>query len=96
MFKTIKIEFNDFVTKDVTIDMTQDTSLVMDTMVDLFKDAIGDKFGENQAQELRDNKTKDVGKLLDCNLQSGYTSFHRVNFDDGSQIMPKIRIDKDS
>ena len=94
MFNTIDIEFNDHVTKKVTIDMTQDADVVMEAMCDLFKDAIGDKFGAAQVAALKDDKLKDIADLLKCNFQSGSISFHRVNFDDGMQIMSKIRIDK--
>lgn len=94
MFNTIDIEFNDHVTKKVTIDMTQDADVVMEAMCDLFKDAIGEKFGTAQVQALKDDKLEGLAKLLKCKLQSGSSSFHRVNFDDGTQIMPKIRIDK--
>lgn len=94
MFKTIKLEFRDNVKKEVVIDMTQDTSVVMTSLVDLFKDTLGGKFGDTQADAFITQHAKDVGKLLECKLQSAFMTFHRINFDDGTRIMPSFLVEK--
>lgn len=94
MFKTIEIEFRDNTKNKVVIDMTQDVNVVMNAMVDVFKEGAGEKFGETQAQALIDEQTKDIESLLKTNLQTGIMTFHRIHFDDGTKIMPSFTVNK--
>ena len=94
MFKTIEIEFRDNTKNKAVIDMTKDIDVVMNAIVDVFKEGAGEKFGDAQAKELLSEQTKDVQELLNADFQAGLTKFHQISFDDNSSIMPSFTVNK--
>ena len=94
VYKQIEIEVYDNTLKTTTIDFTTDASKVMAVAVELFKEVVGDKFNETHADKLIADKQEKVQGMLDVGLQCGMLVMHRVEFDDGTDVMPVLKVNK--
>jgi hypothetical protein len=79
---------------EATIEYTNDVDSIMTMIVGVFKEAVGDKLTEQHILDIREKFTDKVQDMTEQAIKSGYATFHRIYFDDNTDIMPWINIEK--
>lgn len=87
---------DDFIDKKVYIDINTDADEAADNLITLVKQAVGDRLTKDHITAIHKKWRENFSKLIEERLRSGISSFERITFDDGSDIMPHISISKET
>lgn len=87
---------DDFIDKKVYIDINTDADEAADNLITLAKDAVGDRLTSEHIAAIHKKWRENFSELIEERLRSGISSFERITFDDGSDIMPYISISKET
>ena len=93
-YKYISLKFADANINQIYIDYTKNTDVIMNALTELFKTELGEKFTDVHEAELCAHFVSKIETLNSAEIRSGYGSFQRVAFEDGTDIMPWVSIEK--
>ena len=93
-YKYIALKFADENIELVYIDYTKDTEVIMQSLVDLFKKELGEKFTEVHEVELREHFVSQIERLNSSEISCSYGSYQRLSLSNSTDIMPWVTIEK--